>query len=94
MRRSHFILIVFIELALLAAQAQDRGTLTVTARVVTSVAIVMDQNGNPTVINANPADRRDNVSSVSYPSKLTESPKKSDPIRVRPATKRKAPISR
>ena len=95
MRRLLTILIVFMQLAIVAAQAQDPGTLTVTATVVTSVALVFDQNGNPRLIVANAAARNDNVSYVSYASRVTaESPKKSDPVKVQPVVKRKAAILR
>jgi hypothetical protein len=55
-----------MHLATIMVEAQDRGTLTVTATVVTSVAIVTDGNGQPRIVVANPADPNDNVSYVSY----------------------------
>lgn len=91
MRRVLAILAVFTQVTVVAARAEDRGALTVTATVVTSVAIVMDQSGNPRVVVANPADRNDNVSYVSYASRVTaENPKKSEAGKVQPAAKRKA----
>jgi len=59
-------LVISMHLATIMAEAQDRGTLTVTATVVTSVAIVTDGNGQPRIVVANPADPNDNVSYVSY----------------------------
>ena len=90
MRRLLPILIIFMQLA--AARAQDRGTLTVTATVVTSVAVVMDGNGNPRVIVANPSDRNDNVSYVSYALSIVtanlEPAKKSSSAKVQRIAKR------
>lgn len=83
-------MIMFMQLACAAARAQDRGTLTVTATVVTSVAVVMDHNGNPSIVVANPVDPRDNVSYVSFAPKVTENRKKAGTVRVPPAAKRKA----
>lgn len=82
--------ILLIQLACAAARAQDRGTLTVTATVVTSVAVVMDQNGNPRLVVANPVDPRDNVSHVSFAPRVTENQNKSGAAKVQPAAKRKA----
>lgn len=82
--------IMFMQLTSVAARPQDRGTLTVTATVVTSVAVVMDHNGNPRVVVANPVDPRDNVSYVSYASRLTENRKRSGAVKVRSAAKPKA----
>lgn len=81
--------IMLMQLAWVAAQAQDRGTLTVTATVVTSVAIVMDHNGNPRVVVANPVDPRDNVSYISYTPKVTQDWKKSGPVKLQPPAKHK-----
>jgi hypothetical protein len=82
--------ILLLQLAGVAAEAQDRGTLTVTATVVTSVAVVMDQNGNPRVVVANPSAPNDNVSYVSYASNMTEHRKSADRVKRQPAAKRKS----
>jgi hypothetical protein len=60
------VIFMFMHLATIMVEAQDRGALTVTATVVTSVAMVTDENGKPRIVVANPADRNDNVSYVSY----------------------------
>lgn len=85
---------MLMQFACAAARAQDRGTLTVTATVVTSVAVVMDHNGNPSIVVANPIDPRDNVSYVSFAPKVTENRRKAGAARVPPAAKRKAATSR
>ena len=82
--------IMLMQLACAVARAQDRATLTVTATVVTSVAVVMDQNGNPKVVVANPVDPRDNVSHISFAPKVTENQKTSGAVNIQPAAKRKA----
>jgi len=86
--------IMFMQLASVAARAQDRGTLTVTATVVTSVAVVMDHNGNPKVVVANPVDPRDNVSYISYAPKVTQDRKKPGTVKLQPAAKHKVAILR
>ena len=90
MRRLCPFVIVFMQLACTGARSQERGTLTVTATVVTSVAVVIDQNGNPKVVVANPIDPRDNVSYISFAPKVTENRKKSGAVKVQPTAKRKA----
>ena len=90
MRRPYPMVIMFMLLAWGVARAQDRGTLTVTATVVTSVAVVMDHNGNPRVVVANPVDPRDNVSYISYEPKVTQNRKKSNTVKVQSAAKHKA----
>ncbi len=90
MRRLCPMMIMFMQLASVTARAQDRGTLTVTATVVTSVAIVMDHNGNPRVVVANPVDPRDNVSYISYVPKVTENGKKPSTVKLHPTAQRKA----
>ena len=80
-------LITLMQAGTLTAQAQDRGTLTVTATVVTSVAVVTDGNGQPRIVVANPSDRNDNVSYLSYAPAIsaanTEHLKKSDSATTR-----------
>ncbi len=97
MRRVCAILIMFMQIAFIAAHSQNhdvQGALTITATVVTSVGVVVDQTGNPRVVVANLADGRDNVSYVLNTSKATGNQKKSYPVTVQPAPKRKAAISR
>jgi len=62
-----------VGLAVLSAQAQQhgppaagsaQGTLSVSVRVVTSVGLVIDPNGEPQIVVANATDPRDNVSSL------------------------------
>lgn len=57
--------IFILHIAGVTVDAQDRGTLSVTATVVTSVGLVTDPNGIPRIVVANPAAPNDNVSSVS-----------------------------
>ena len=90
MRRLCPFVIVFMQLACAVARAQDHGTLTVTATVVTSVAVVVDHNGNPKVVVANPVDPRDNVSYISFAPKGTENRQNSGAAKVQPTAKRKA----
>jgi hypothetical protein len=71
-------------LASAGAHAQSRGQLTVTATVTASVGFVLDANHQPHLIIANPADRRDNVSSV-----VVESRKKSNTGTTRHRVKHK-----
>ena len=68
MRRFLFSILglVLVHITGVKVAAQDRGTLSVTATVVTSVALVTDANGIPRIVIANPPARNDNVSSVSF----------------------------
>jgi len=56
--------IFLFHIASLIVEAQDQETLSVTATVVTSVALVTDA-GAPRIVIANPSARNDNLSSVS-----------------------------
>jgi len=58
--------IFLVHIAGVTVEAQDRGTLSVTATVVNSVALVTDANGISRIVIANPPARNDNASSVSY----------------------------
>lgn len=70
----HMKIALFAALACCSAQAQQRnslsrpgaaeGKLTVTATVVASVGIVIDENGKPRVIVANAPDPADNASAL------------------------------
>jgi hypothetical protein len=72
--------IFLIHISGVAVAAQDRGTLSATATVVTSVALVTDANGIPRIVVANPSAANDNVSSISYaPSMFPNAERSKDP---------------